>query len=140
MCANIKSAKVAPGQALSYLTRSGRTNGIWGFRHGEQYNARQESLSTIWKVLQMNRGVITVDSFWEKGKEFIRKDGNAIHLAVIFNGKQEFAIITMPAGSEVAPYHHRMPVQINDADIQDWLSGKSMVTINHADICLKNAA
>lgn len=140
MCANIKSNKATPGQALSYMTRSGKTNGIWGFGHGAQYNARLESLNGPWKHIQYNCGIITVDSFWEKGQEFIRKDGIALHLGVIYNNKQEFAIITMPAGIIVSPFHHRMPLQVEDSEMQDFLDGKSIVSINHADICPRIAA
>lgn len=112
---------MTPGQVMAFMTKLGKASGIWGFNNGSQYNARVESLDTTWKTLNHNRGILAVDSFWEKGKQFVRPDGKLFKIGVIYNPKAEFAVVTAPANEVVIPYHGRMPLILADNEVDYWL-------------------
>lgn len=115
---------MSPGQIMAFMTKLGKAGGSWGISNGVQVNARIESLETSWKGIQKNRGILSVDSFWEKGKEFIHVDKKNFNLCVIYNAYMEFAVITAPANGLVKQYHDRMPLVLNDEMAAKWLEGE----------------
>lgn len=68
MCVKLKGSKMTPGQVHAFLTKLGKAAGTWGFRNGAQYNVRSESMPTIWRKIEGNRGILSVDSFWKLEK------------------------------------------------------------------------
>ena len=112
MCVKLKGNKMTLGVITAFLTRLGKASGTWGINNGHNYNARFESLSVIWK--DYNRGILKVDSFWEKSKEFVRGDQKLFSIGLIYNKVPEFAVITNPATGIVKSVHHRMPLLIAD--------------------------
>lgn len=140
MCVKLRGSKMTPGQISAFMTRKGNVRGVWGFGKGSQYNARMESMSTVWKRLEGNRGVLTVDSFWESGKEFVRKDGGDFMIGVLYNQDMEFAVITAPANDVVKPCHARMPLILDNSSVQDFLDGKEPVILNQDEVELRAAA
>lgn len=125
MCSNLGSMKIKPTTKLGFIKRNGSSSGTWGFRNGHIYNVRCESLRSVWKDIRNNRGIIYMDSFWENGKQFVRKDGKPFIMAVIYNDQEEIAVITMPANTLVEEYHHRMPMIIEDSQLETWLNPES---------------
>lgn len=140
MCVKLSGAKLVPGQISTYLTKLGKRTGVWGFGKGQQFNARLESIPTIWRHIQNNRGVITVDSFWESGKEFVHKNGDLFLIGVLYNKDEEFTVITMPANDIVSPFHGRMPLVLDTSCVQDFLNNQPPVSLNQEEIGLKDAA
>lgn len=137
MCVKLKGNKMTPGQIQAFLTRLGKASGVWGFRNGQQANVRMESLTTVWKGIQMNRGILSVESFWERDKEFVHKDGKLFQLAVIHNPEYEFAVMTVPALGIVRDFHHRMPACLVDDHAENFLIGKLPVILHSTEIILK---
>lgn len=138
MCVKLKGSKMSPGQIHAFLTRLGKASGIWGFNDGSQYNVRSESIPTVWKKISTNRGVLSVDSFWEKDARFVRDDQSNLYIGVLYNNVPEFAVITAPAQGIVVPFHHRMPLLIEDKSVEDFLNNRPYTTLNHC--CLKKVA
>jgi putative SOS response-associated peptidase YedK len=122
MCSRL-GAGFTPGKIIPFHTLKGRGSGSWGFDNGTRYNARIEGLASTWRSLNRNRGIITVPSFWERDKEFIRNDGSPLNLGIIYNGSGEFAVITAPANEIVKPFHHRMPLILTDEGAEEFLKG-----------------
>lgn len=118
MCGHLRTSKMKPGAEFSFITPSGVTKGIWGFNKGEQYNARSERLDSIWK--KYNKGILNISSYWEGGMEFKRSKDHVFSLGIIYNPKNEFAIVTCPANILVEPYHHRMPVMLAYESLDQW--------------------
>ena len=121
-----------PGAKFSFITGSGVTSGLWGFNNSENYNARSERLDNVWK--NYKKGILTVDTFWEGGVEFIRPNNNTFSLGIIYNLKNEFAIVTCPANIIVEPYHHRMPVLIADQSLDKWLNQGIIELIDQSQV------
>lgn len=115
---------MSPGQIMAFMTKLGKASGIWGINDGARYNARVENLEETWKGIQQNRAILSVDSFWEKGKEFIHVDKKEFNVCVIYNAYAEFAVITAPANGLVKPYHDRMPFILDAHDAAKWLNGE----------------
>jgi putative SOS response-associated peptidase YedK len=139
MCVKLKGNKMTPGQVQAFLTKLGKASGVWGFGNGKQANVRMESLSTIWRKIQMNRGILSVESFWERDKEFVRKDGKLFQLAVIFNPEYEFAVMTVPALGIVRDFHHRMPGCLVDDQAENFIEGKLPVILHSTEIILAHS-
>lgn len=130
MCVKLKGSKMSPGQVHAFLTRLGKASGTWGFRNGSQYNVRSESISTIWRKISTNRGILSVESFWEKDKQFIHKDGKLFNIGVLYNDQAEFSVITVPAQGIVQAHHHRMPLLVDDNAVADFLAGQSLMALS----------
>jgi putative SOS response-associated peptidase YedK len=109
---------------MAFMTKLGKAGGSWGISNGTQVNARMESLETSWKGIQQNRGILSVDSFWEKGKEFVHVDKKDFNVCLIYNAYMEFAVITAPANGLVKQYHDRMPLILSDEQATKWLNGE----------------
>lgn len=121
MCVRLKGSRMKPGQVHAFLTSRGTGAGIWGFNDGAQYNVRSESIPSIWRKIEGNRGILYVDSFWEADKEFARKDGKDLAIGVLYNQNAEFAVITVPAKGIVLPHHKRMPLLLDDEALNSFL-------------------
>lgn len=130
MCSRLGNKKLKPNNVFPYKSSSGTQYGLWGFNEGQVYNARAESLRTVWKDKHDNRGVIFVESFWEGNTRFKRKDNKLFAMAVIYNDKDEFALVTAPANDVVKKYHHRMPLLLADDQVEHWLSKETNEVIN----------
>lgn len=127
MCGGLRinRVQVRPGSSIRYRTIIGEKTGVWGLGHGSgAYNARVENLSTTWKKIQVNRAVVHVDSFEEKGIDFKVGYGTTI-LAAIFNDIGEIVILTCPSKGSVKAIHHRMPLIL--ADETNWLNGDAAI-------------
>jgi putative SOS response-associated peptidase YedK len=121
MCVKLKGNKMSPGQIHAFMTKLGMASGTWGFNNGSQYNVRMESLGSVWRKLQFSRGVLIVDSFWEKDRQFVHCNGLMLKIGVLYNDRAEFSIITMDANEVVKPFHHRMPLVMTDESVQVFL-------------------
>lgn len=130
MCVKLKGGKITPGEVLAFFTKLGKASGVWGFNNGSQYNVRLDSLPTVWKKWQYNRGVLSVDSFWEKDKQFVRDDNGLFKIGVLYNDNAEFAVITTDANQIVKPYHHRMPLILTDKGAEDFLDNKEPIVLS----------
>lgn len=141
MCIKLKGSGMTPGQIQAFMTKLGKASGIWGFNNGTQYNARLESLDTTWGKYKDNKGILTVDSFWERGKQFVRRDGKLLQIGIIYNDKPEFAVVTMNANDVVKPFHHRMPVVLTEDSARDWMNGDILAKVlDQREIVLLDAA
>ena len=138
MCGRVKSIKAGPSSLFNFRTTAGISNGKWGLFNGQQYNARSERLDERWKNLA--RGVLYVDSFWESNKEFKRIDCKDFAIAVIYNPKNEFAILTCPANELVKPVHDRMPLIITDSSASAWLYNGTIVQLTNVQEFVPYAA
>jgi putative SOS response-associated peptidase YedK len=136
MCVKLKGSELTPGQVFAFLTMLGKASASWGFRNGKQYNVRMDSIPTVWKKYQYNRGVLSVDSFWEKEKQFVSQSGNLLKLAVLYNEDNEFAVITTDATPIVKPYHHRMPFLLTDKGAEDFLNNQDPIELGFDQIKL----
>lgn len=127
MCGRIKqfSKDVSVGDRMNFTTAAGVTNGVFGvtvLKGPPLYNAQVEHLSTTWKAYTKNRGILTVDGFYEKDTFFKYKDGSQLMIPVIFNDDYDFIIITRSAKSPVIGIHRRQPMIISDTD--RWINDK----------------
>jgi putative SOS response-associated peptidase YedK len=125
MCGRINIDKKIyyPGQRFYYNTHKGVVVGTWGI--GQAYNARIENIATTWNKIQDNRGLLSVNGFYEK-EEFVQPfyechklSSNKLLLATLYDDDNNFVIITRPAQSSMMKIHHRMPLLIDDGD--KWL-------------------
>lgn len=136
MCVKLKGGKITPGEILAFFTKLGKASGVWGFNNGSQYNVRLDSLPTVWKKWQYNRGVLKVDTFWEKDAQFARKDGDLFRIGVLYNDNAEFAVITIDANQVVKPFHHRMPLILTEQGAEDFLENKNPIVLPYGQIKL----
>lgn len=121
MCGRVRAQRSKPGDIMAFWTKHGLASGLWGFGNGHQYNARLESLATIWKNYQF--GILRADCFWEKDTKFVSCQDNSLNIGVIYKNS-EFAVITTQADEEVKKVHHRMPLLIPTNKIDSFLDGR----------------
>jgi len=107
--------------------------GLPGFQKGQViFNARCETAmekSIFREGVLHNRIVIPALSFyeWNQRKEknvFTRQDGGVIYMAGFCAGTGEderFAILTTEANVSMAPVHDRMPLILEESEIEPWL-------------------
>src|ERR1700760_3580690 len=107
-------------------------------------NARSETLlekPAFKNAIKRRRGLIPADGYYEwhtteqrKRPYFIyRRDRQPIGFAALAetwigpNGEEldTVAIVTAPAGADLAALHHRVPVTIAPADFDRWLDGRT---------------
>lgn len=121
MCGKVTTKSSTPGSIIRFWTnRQDVVEGKWGFNNGQTYNARYERLDGIWR--KHSKGLLLLDSFWEGNQQFYKKDGGLFRVGIIYNPKNEFAILTRPANEIVKPYHHRMPLIFTDESVNAWLT------------------
>ena len=131
---------IYPSQKASVLRSAqfeiGEEVMTWGFPPLENkrllINARAETIAsrpTFKDSLRQRRCVIPCGHFyeWNAMKEkvsFNRTDSPVLYMAGIYNtleGKDRFVIITTHANASMRPFHHRMPLILEEKEMQDWL-------------------
>lgn len=100
----------------------------WGF--DEYYNTRLETASTkpLWREsFAERRGVMMAASFWEKEGQFGATDGQPLLFGCIWklSPYRMTSMLTMPSCPPVTAVHHRMPVIIPRAMLDEWCSRDS---------------
>lgn len=100
------------------------------------FNARAESVlqkKMFYHGIRSNRAVIPVTCFyeWNKNKEkvtFSHKDAKVLYLAGFydrFGEENRFVILTTAANASVIQTHDRMPVILEEDQIEDWIRNDS---------------
>ena len=110
---------------------------LWGFPRfegrGLLINARAETAAerrTFRESVLHRRCVIPAKGFWEwnKSKEkfsFERPDAQVMFMAGCydcFDGQERFVILTTEANSSVKPVHDRMPLILEQNELEDWVT------------------
>ena len=110
---------------------------LWGFPRfdgkGLLINARAETAAerrTFRESILHRRCVIPAKGFWEwnKSKEkfsFERPDAQVMFMAGCydcFDGQERFVILTTEANPSVKPVHDRMPVILEQNELEDWVT------------------
>lgn len=107
--------------------------GLPGFQKGQViFNARCETAlerPMFRDGVRQSRIVIPATHFyeWNQRKEknvFERKDGKILYMAGFCRGNGEderFAILTTAANASMAPVHDRMPLILEESEIEPWL-------------------
>ncbi len=107
--------------------------GLPGFQKGQViFNARCETAlerPTFRAGVRNSRIVIPAACFyeWNSRKEkntFRRKDGKVLYFAGFCQGSGEeerFAMLTTAANASMAPIHDRMPLILEESEIEPWL-------------------
>lgn len=129
---------VAPGDDVLAVTPAGGTLVRWGFlrdRALTTINARAESLldrPTWSRALRDGRCLIVADGFyeWKPGADgrkqpywITRSDHAPFAFAGLASPWGTCAIVTTAATERLAPLYPRMPVMLEQADEEPWLSG-----------------
>ncbi|MDO5345763.1 MAG: SOS response-associated peptidase [Lachnospiraceae bacterium] len=135
-----KAGDVYPSQAAPVLTgRSGELTVElmnWGFPRyqskGLLINARAETVlerKTFRESVLHRRCIIPAGHFyeWDAQKEkvqFQREDDPVLYMAGFYNRFQDmdrFMIITTQANASVAPVHERMPLVLEQSELEAWV-------------------
>lgn len=121
MCGRIRqfSRDIHVGDRVNFITPNGIANGTFGVLplKGEvMYNAKVESLTTVWKAYSERRGILIVDGFYEGDTYFTYGGDKKIAIAVIYNNMYDFLIVTRAAKPPVIQVHQRQPMIISDHD------------------------
>ncbi len=108
----------------------------WGFpqyqKKGLLINARAETAPerrTFRESILHRRCVIPARHFyeWDSDKNkvtFFREDRLVLFMAGFYNRFQEeerFIILTIQANASVSPVHNRMPVVLDESELEDWV-------------------
>ena len=114
----------------------------WGFPgfNGKQliFNARSESAlekRMFCESVECRRVVVPAAGFyeWSKNKEkniFSRAGQPVLYMAGLYNryqGEECFVILTTAANESMKPVHDRMPLLLEEDEIEQWLSEDTMV-------------
>lgn len=136
----IRTGDVFPSQNATVITGRQRIPRAvqmkWGFPRYDQkgllINARAESITerkTFRECVSQRRCIIPAKGFyeWNGRKEkfrFEREDSPVLWMAGCYNvyqGQESFVIITTDANSSVSPVHDRMPLILDQEEIEEWL-------------------
>lgn len=115
---------------------------IWGFPKwdgkGVIFNARSETADEkpmFKNALKHHRVAVPTNGFYEWHKEsgtaktkyhFSHPEKDILWLAGIasrFGNENRFTILTTSANDSMIPYHHRMPVLLDEDEIMEWING-----------------
>lgn len=114
----------------------------WGFPgiqgKGVIFNARSESAmdkKMFCSCVESRRIIVPATRFyeWDKKKnkyKFYRKDKSVLYMAGIYNRYQEedrFVILTTGANDSMKPVHDRMPLILEENEIEPWLFDRESV-------------
>lgn len=135
-----KTGDVHPSQAAAVLTGKKSYMSMdemhWGFpqyhKSGLLINARAETVTerkTFRDSVMHRRCIIPARHFyeWDASKNkvtFLRKDTPVLFMAGFYRKFQEeerFIIITTEANASVSPVHHRMPLILEEKELEDWV-------------------
>lgn len=127
-----QNAMIINGQG-NHLAAEQMRWGFPGFEKGKLLiNARAESAlerRTFRDSMQNRRCIIPSRGFyeWNKSKEkftFERKGAPVLFMAGCYNryeDEERFVILTTKANSSVAPIHNRMPLILEQGELEDWV-------------------
>lgn len=108
----------------------------WGFpqyqKKGLLINARAETAlerRTFCESVRHRRCVIAARHFYEWDSEknkvtFFREDRPVLFMAGFYNcfqNEERFVILTTQANASVSPVHSRMPLILNEGELDDWI-------------------
>ena len=108
----------------------------WGFpqyqKKGLLINARAETAlerRTFCDSVQHRRCIILAKHFyeWDSDKNkvtFFREDRPVLFMAGFYNrfqNEERFMILTTQANASVSPVHNRMPVVLDESELEDWV-------------------
>ncbi len=157
------SGEIAPTDIVPVFIRAGggRTAKpmIWGFpkwdKKGVIFNARRETCldKAMFRQSTLNRrAAVPATGFfeWTPAPGRTRKDRYIfslpgepfLFLAAIWDNfleplsgliPERFTILTTEANTGMVAFHHRMPVILTDAEVDDWLSGPDFTKYLHRD-------
>ncbi len=137
---DVHTGDVYPSQAAAVLT--GKLEGLrveqmnWGFpgyqRKGMLINARAETVlerKMFRDSVLHRRCIIPAKHFyeWDSDKNkvtFLRKDKPVLYMAGFYNcfqGEDRFIIITTQANASVQKVHDRMPLILEDKELENWI-------------------
>lgn len=135
-----RKGDICPSQSAAVLT--GRKPYLtveemaWGFpqyqKKGLLINARAETVlekRTFRDSVLHRRCIIPAKSFyeWDQDKNkvtFLRENRTAIYMAGFYNffqDEERFIILTTQANASVSPVHHRMPLILEENELEDWV-------------------
>lgn len=136
----VAAGDVYPSNFAAVMT--GRTSGFrlegmrWGFPKyqgtGLLINARSETAlerKTFRDSVLYRRCVVPAKWFyeWDSDKNkasFMKKDKTALYMAGFYNRFQDgdhFMILTTQANASVSPVHHRMPLVLEERELESWI-------------------
>ena len=135
-----RAGDVFPSQDATVITGRRRVPEAvqmkWGFPRYDQkgllINARAESITekkTFRECVSQRRCIIPAKGFyeWNGRKEkfrFERQDSPVLWMAGCYNvyqGQENFVVITTEANPSVSPIHDRMPLILEQQEIEEWL-------------------
>lgn len=135
-----KTGDIHPSQRAAVLTGKKSSMSMdemhWGFpqyhKSGLLINARAETVTerkTFRDSVMHRRCIIPARHFyeWDASKNkvsFLRKDAPVLYMAGFYRKFQEeerFIIITTEANASVSPVHHRMPLILEEKELEDWV-------------------
>ena len=142
-----KTGEICPCDTAPVLQGNGQiafgASMIWGFPKwdgkGVIFNARSETAheKPMFKFpLKQHRVAVPTTGFyeWKTGNSrkkskylFTHPSENILWLAGIaapFGHKWHFTILTTGANDSMAPYHSRMPVLLQQNELDEWINGK----------------
>ena len=108
----------------------------WGFpqyqKKGLLINARAETAlerRTFCDSVRYRRCIIPAKHFyeWDSDKNkviFFREDRPVLFMAGFYNrfqNEERFMILTTQANASVSPVHNRMPVVLDESELEDWV-------------------
>ena len=135
-----EAGDVYPSQTAIVLT--GKKTGLyagemtWGFpqyhQKGLLINARAETVlerRTFWDSVRHRRCIIPAGHFyeWDSSKNkvtFHKKDKSVLYMAGFYSRFEDgnrFIIITTQANASVAQVHHRMPLILEEKELESWV-------------------
>ena len=155
----IRTGDVFPSQDATVITGGQRFPEVvqmkWGFPRYDQkgllINARAEGITekkTFRECVSQRRCIIPARGFyeWNSRKEkfrFEREDSPALWMAGCYNvyqGQESFVVITTEANPSVSPVHDRMPLILDQDEIEEWLfDEKKMSGLLHKTPVLLNS-
>lgn len=115
----------------------------WGYPgyqgNGVVFNARSETVmekKMFYNGIRCNRAVIPAGGFyeWNQNKEkitFLRKDSPAMYLAGFysrFEDGERFVILTTAANESMEKTHDRMPLILEEDQLEEWIRNNEMTT------------
>lgn len=135
-----KKGEIFPTEKVAILTED--QNNIkpvinkWGFpgfnNKGVLINARSETATekkTFRESVLQRRCIIPANGFyeWDKNKNkyyFQRNESDIIYMAGFyqnFNNENRFMILTTAANDSMSAIHHRMPLILENKEVEDWI-------------------
>ena len=130
------SFNIAPSQEVLTLNEIGEPvfrkwlfSPIWYRGHMKLINARIETLSEKPAFQGVSRCVFVADGWYEwsrlnKGKRpyYHYSEENLIFFAGIYNETSGCAIVTCQSAENISFVHHRQPVLLHEAEIENWMA------------------